>query len=195
MSGCPFDKHQWVTFSSSLLSWVRYRKKCHWGWERGGRSSVHLYVLWLDRKKYWKRKIEVFLNSLIIYLMFEALNGSRKGHPWATVLLEWVPFQLKELTRHRPTLRAMFEAGLFSPQAGFALPLFFISSDENYFPFQGCDGQRLCGAEVPIPGETLTRPWTLVLLQTGQYGAIFLLQEHSRYLAQVFGMFPLKGLQ
>lgn len=111
------------------------------------------------------------------------------------MLLEWVPFQLKELRRHRPTLSVVFEAGLFSPQGGFALPLFFISSDENYFPFQGCDGQRLCGTEVPIPGETLTRPWTLVLLQTGQHGAIFLLQEHSRYLAWVFGMFQLKGLQ
>lgn len=42
---------------------------------------MHLYVLWLDRKKYWKRKIDVFLNSLIIYLMFEALNGSRNWHP------------------------------------------------------------------------------------------------------------------
>lgn len=92
----------------------------------------------------------------------------------------------------------MFEAGFFfSSRVYFALPLFFsakwLGSDANYFPFQGCDGKRLRSAKIPVPGEAVNRARTLVLLQTGQHGAVFLLQKHSRYLARVFRIFQLKA--
>lgn len=100
--------------SLALLYWAEYSREISTtGDGRKVGEILCISILWPDRKQYWKRKIEVFLNSLIIYLVFEALSGSRKWHLWATVFLKWVPFHLKELMRHRPTLSTMFEAGLF----------------------------------------------------------------------------------
>ena len=62
-------------------------------------------------------------------------------------------------------------------------------------PSQGSDGQRLRGAQVPIPREALDRSRTLVLFPACQHGAVLLLQKHSMYLMPVSRIFDVKSVR